>query len=133
MIPPAMVTVTLVTGENVLRDFYSVFPVDELVFDKFLPLLESSYIQHALPYYADEPETMIALLAENRINVAAYGGVEQVIDALNSQDWNDRLSVTLANFQSGQMGGETMQELHDIRTCARLDQAPGCAQTCRKF
>lgn len=132
MIPPSLVTVNSPNGETVLRDFFSVFPVDHLVFDKALPLLESQYVQHALPHHSEDYEATSSLLAENNINMAAYGGVEQVVEALQAQEWRDRLSITLANWQSGRLGGETLDSLADVQTCADLHEAPGCARICRK-
>lgn len=131
MIPPSIVTVKLSNGETVLRDFFSVFPVDHLIFDKSLPLLESQYVQHALPYHVNDVEMADSLLADNNFNMAAYGGVEQVTEALQQEEWKDRLSITLVNWQSGRLGGHTLDELSDARTCAQLDKEPGCAQICR--
>lgn len=131
MVPPSLVTVKLFDGETIIRDFFSVFPVDELVFDKSLPLLESQYVQHALPYHTGNNEMTSSLLAENDINMAAYGGLEQVVDALQQDEWRGRLSITLANWQSGRLGGITLDSLNDVRTCAKLDKEPGCAQICR--
>lgn len=132
MVPPSLVTVKLSDGETVLRDFFSVFPVDNLVFDKSLPLLESQYVQHALPYHSEDYDATSSLLAENNLNMAAYGGVEQVIDALHEDEWRNRLSITLANWQSGRMGGQTLESLADVQTCADLQEAPGCARLCKK-
>lgn len=131
MVPPSIVTVKLSNGETVLRDFFSVFPVDQLVFDKSLPLLESQYVQHALPYHVENPEMTASLLAENNINMAAYGGIEQVADALLTTEWRYRFSVTLSNWQSGRLGGTTLDSLSDVRTCSQLHKEPGCAQICR--
>lgn len=133
MVPPSIVTVKLSDGETVLRDFFSVFPVDQLIFEKLLPLLESQYVQHALPYHVNDVEMTNSLLAENNINMAAYGGVEQITEALLQGEWRDRLSVTLANWQSGRLGGLTLDKLGDVRTCAQLEKEPGCAQICRSI
>jgi len=72
-----------------------------------------------------------SLLAENNINMAAYGGLEQVVDALMEDEWKDRLSVTLASWQSGRLGGDILDSLSDVRTCTQLNKEPGCAQICR--
>jgi len=131
MVPPSIVTVELSDNDTTIRDFFSVFPVDHLVFDKSLPLLESQYVQHALPYHVDNINMTSSLLAENNINMAAYGGLEQVVDALMEDEWKDRLSVTLASWQSGRLGGDILDSLSDVRTCTQLNKEPGCAQICR--
>lgn len=131
MVPPSLVTVKLADGETVLRDFFSVFPVDALVFDYDLPLLEAQYVQHALPYLSEDSELTSSLLSENNLNMGAYGGIEEVATALVGDEWKNRLSITLANWQSGRLGGETLQNLDSIRTCAQLHEAPGCARICR--
>ena len=63
--------------------------------------------------------------------MAAYGALEQVTNALQQDECKNRLSITLAKWQSSHLVGVTLDTLKDVRTCAQLEKEPGCAQLCR--
>jgi len=139
MVPPATVNVILDNHSTVTRSLFAVFPMQDLVVEQGLPILEADYISHALPYHTepDNATVMTELLASNPLRTRAYKSVQEVAERLQQPDFAAKRVVTLVDWEANTLAPGNLpkpkNQNHIVKeTCYHLEQFPGCDRMCRR-